>query len=57
MKKDFFEIMEKSQSPRMTDSEYRDFLKKQKIEAIKETIAGVGFGILWILLLVMTAIF
>ena len=52
-----WEIMEKSQSPRMTDSEYRDFLKKQKIEAIKETIAGVGFGILWILLLFIASIF
>lgn len=52
-----WEIMEKQQSPRMTDSEYRDFLKKQKLEVIKETIAGVGFGMLWILLLFIASIF
>ena len=52
----FWEIIEKQESPRMTDSEYRDFLKNQKIETIKETSAGVGFGIFWILLLFIAAI-
>ena len=55
--KEFIETMEKNQSPRMTDSEYRDFLKNQKIEAIKETIAGIGFVMLWILLWFIAIIF
>lgn len=53
----FLETLEKSQSPRMTDSEYRDFLEKQKSQRMDDIIAGVGFGMLWILLLVIAAIF
>lgn len=54
---EFLKNMEKSQSPLLTDSEYKKLLKRQKQESIRENIAGVGFGILWILLLVLTAIF
>ena len=57
MIKDFFETMEKTQSPRMTDSEYRKLLKKQKLECKDDIIAGVGFSMLLILLFIITAIF
>ena len=57
MLKEFFDTMEKNQSPRMTDSEYRKLLEKQKKQRMDDIIAGVGFGMLWILLLVIASIF
>ena len=57
MLKEFFETMEKNQSPRMTDSAYRKLLEKQKRQRMDDIIAGVGFGMLWILLIVIAAIF
>ena len=54
---EFFNTMEKNQSPRMTDSEYKKLVEKQKIERKDDIIAGVGFGMLWILLLFIATIF
>lgn len=55
--REFFNTMEKNQSPRLTDSEYRKLLEKQKKQRMDDIIAGVGFGMLWILLFVIAAIF
>lgn len=57
MLKEFLKNMEKNQSPLLTDSEYKKLLERQKQEKKDDILAGVGFGILWILLLVLTAIF
>lgn len=57
MLREFFETMEKNQSPRLTDSAYRKLLEKQKSQRMDDIIAGVGFGMLWILLFVIAAIF
>lgn len=54
---EFFDTMEKNQSPRLTDSAYRKLLEKQKKQRMDDIIAGVGFAILWILLIIIAAIF
>lgn len=51
---ELLKVLEKQESPRMTDSEYLDFLKKQKIENIKEFIKTV-LGVLLLLIIFTTA--
>lgn len=54
---ELLKVLEKLESPRMTDSEYREFLKRQKVEAIKEIFASAGYVLFWILLFITIAMF
>ena len=46
-------LIETQESPRMTESEYQDFLKKQKIDDIKIILSGIGFALLWVMLAII----
>ena len=54
---EFLKVLEKQESPRMTDSEYRDFLKKQKLEDIKEVFMNIGYVLFWIILFTTIVMF
>ena len=53
MSKIWENLIETQESPRLTDSEYKDFLKKQKIEDIKIILSGVGVALLWVMLAII----
>ena len=54
---ELLKVLEKQESPRMTDSEYREFLKKQKLEAIKGLFASVGYVLFWVILFITIVMF
>lgn len=54
---ELLKVLEKQESPRMTDSEYREFLKRQKIEAIKGLFASIGYVLFWVVLFITIVIF